>query len=75
MTNITCACGATFTKKHKWWHEKKSQQHLKWVEDTPFFPPKGSPLSIGVVHEVPTREEKQRMRIEKSIRWRKTQEK
>jgi len=31
---VTCGCGATFTSHHRWWHERKSKQHLNWKTET-----------------------------------------
>ncbi len=28
---ITCECGATFTRHHKWWHEKNSKEHHEYI--------------------------------------------
>jgi len=25
-----CPCGAKFSPKHKWWHEKNSKEHISW---------------------------------------------
>jgi hypothetical protein len=60
---IDCECGASFTSKHRWWHEKKSRQHLDFVKkrDKPFVENiefhreqiKKS-LSIGILHAKPS---------------------
>jgi len=30
---IKCECGAHFSPKHRWWHDRKSKQHSDWLEE------------------------------------------